>query len=160
MMDVILIVIAVLLGANALIGLVRWLNAEVFKPRKGAKTVKSNKAAPVKAPAKKPAPAAVQEQSPTSAKLPPDPRTEALLHSTEKELRMNLLAQDVFWQMAQISRCQPQPQPKPADRPVETVGETSGCADSASNLNQIVGIVTECHGTRDLVRYESQRPMV
>lgn len=119
MMDVILIVIAVLLGANALIGLVRWLDAEVFKPRKEAKTVKSKKAAPVKAPAKKPAPAVVREQSPSPAKLPPDPRTEALLHSTEKELRMNLLAQDAFWQMAQISRCQPQSQQKPANRPFE-----------------------------------------
>ena len=56
MLDVILIIIAVLLGANALIGLVRWLDAEVFKPRKEAKTVKSKKVAPVKAPAKKPAP--------------------------------------------------------------------------------------------------------
>lgn len=119
MMDVILIVIAVLLGANALIGLVRWLDAEVFKPRKGAKTVKSQKSVPVKAPAKKPAPAVVRNESPAPAKLPPDPRTEALLHSTEKELRMNLLAQDAFWQMAQISRCQPQPQPKPANRPFE-----------------------------------------
>lgn len=62
MMDVILIVIAVLLGVNALIGLVRWLDAEVFKPRKEAKTVKSKKTAPVKAPAKKPAPAVVQKQ--------------------------------------------------------------------------------------------------
>ena len=119
MLDSILIVIAVLLGANALIGLVRWLNAEVFKPRKGAKTAKSQKATPVKVPTKKPAPAVVQEQSPAPVKLPPDPRAEALLHSTEKELRMNLLAQDAFWQMAQISRCQPQPQPKPANRPFE-----------------------------------------
>lgn len=119
MLDVILIVIAVLLGANALIGLVRWLDAEVFKPHKETKTVKSKKAAPVKAPAKKPALAVVQKQSPTPAKLSPDPRTEALLHSTEKELRMNLLAQDAFWQMAQISRCQPQPQQKPANRPFE-----------------------------------------
>ena len=111
MMDSILIVISVLLGANALIGLVRWLDAEVFKPHKKAKTVKSPKAAPVKAPAKKPASAVIREQSPGPAKLPPDPRTEALLHSTEKELRMNLLAQDAFWQMAQISRCQPQPEP-------------------------------------------------
>lgn len=119
MLDSILIVIAVLLGANALIGLVRWLNAEVFKPRKETKAVKSKKAAPVKAPAKKPASAVIREQSPVPAKLPPDPRTEALLHSTEKELRMNLLAQDAFWQMAQISRCQPHPQPKPANQPFE-----------------------------------------
>ena len=111
MMDVILIVIAVLLGTNALIGLVRWLDAEVFKSRKEAKTVKSPKAAPVKAPAKKPAPAVVRNESPAPAKLPPDPRTEALLHSAEKELRMNLLAQDAFWQMAQISHYQPQPKP-------------------------------------------------
>ena len=119
MMDVILIVIAVLLGANALIGLVCWLDAEVFKPHREAKAEKAKKAAPVKAPAKKPAPAVVRNESPTPAKLPPDPRTEALLHSTEKELRMNLLAQDAFWQMAQISRCQPQPQTKPANRPFE-----------------------------------------
>ena len=119
MLDVILIVIAVLLGANALIGLVRWLDAEVFKPRKETKTVKSKKATPVKVPTKKPAPAVVQKQSPASAKLSPDPRTEALLHSTEQELRMNLLAQDAFWQMAQISRCQPQPQQKPVNRPFE-----------------------------------------
>ena len=119
MMDVILIVIAVLLGANALIGLVRWLDAEVFKPRKEAKTVKSQKAVPVKAHAKKPAPVVVRNESPAPVKLPPDPRTEALLHSTEQELRMNLLAQDAFWQMAQISRCQPQPQTKPANQPFE-----------------------------------------
>ena len=119
MMNAILIAIAVLLGANALIGLVRWLDAEVFKPRKEAKTVKSKKVAPVKAPAKKSAPAVVQKQSPAPTKLSPDPRTEALLHSTEKELRMNLLAQDAFWQMAQISRCQPQPQPEPVNRRFE-----------------------------------------
>ncbi len=119
MLDVILIIIAVLLGVNALIVLVRWLDAEVFKPRKEAKTVKSKKVAPVKAPVKKPAPAVVQKQSPTQAKLQPDPRAEALLHSTEQELRMNLLAQDAFWQMAQISRCQPQPQPRSANRPFE-----------------------------------------
>ena len=119
MLDVILIIIAVLLGANALIGLVRWLDAEVFKPRKKAKTVKSKKVAPVKAPAKKPAPVVVRNGSHAPAKLSPDPRTEALLHSTEQELRMNLLAQDAFWQMAQISRCQPQPQQKPANRPFE-----------------------------------------
>ena len=117
MLDVILIIIAVLLGANALIGLARWLDVEVFKPRKEAKTAKSKKSTPVKAPAKKPVPAVAQKQSPASAKLSPDPRTEALLHSTEQELRMNLLAQDAFWQMAQISRCQPQP--KPANRPFE-----------------------------------------
>ena len=116
MMDMIVMVIIGLFLVAAVISLIYSLYADVSKPHKESK---SKKASPVETSAKKPTPAVVQEQRPAPTKLPPDPRTEALLRSTEKELRMNLLAQDAFWQMAQISRYQSQPQPESAKQRYE-----------------------------------------